>query len=406
MEWETIPGFSKYEASKCGKIRTKKTGRIRKNPKHPQLGYTYIGLTNDKGIKRTKYVHQLIAATFLGPYPSQNHVVHHIDGNKTNNKTCNLKYVTRSTNMKFAQSNRKQNYSWKKKKYTRIQGEIWKDIPGTANQVSNLGRVRSKHGRDFWWIRRQSPNTQGYLQIGLSYNGKHTCVRTHTLVATAFLGAPPTSQHVVNHIDGNITNNNASNLEWVTRSENAKHAYANGLIAPQKGHKNNFALAPPQIHEIHTRLLDGDNIEDITQDYPVSSNTILKIKRGKYRKEEIATPEQILKIGIRHKKNNTSRKLTDEQILEIYKRAHNGESPSKIAKDYNISQPLVSNIKAERVHKKITSPSKRNNKHLIFQLTTEEIKKAKEEYVKHNNVTLLANKYDVEYHHMYKMLNQ
>jgi hypothetical protein len=38
-----------------------------------------------------------------------------------------------------------------------------------------------------------------------------------------------------NHIDGNKLNNHISNLEWVTRSENTKHAYKLGLMRQKKG---------------------------------------------------------------------------------------------------------------------------------------------------------------------------
>lgn len=42
----------------------------------------------------------------------------------------------------------------------------------------------------------------------------------HRIVATAFLGDPPTKQHVVDHIDTNRQNNRPENLRWVTRLEN------------------------------------------------------------------------------------------------------------------------------------------------------------------------------------------
>ena len=57
-------------------------------------------------------------------------------------------------------------------------------------------------------------NEKGYMVFG----GE----RVHRIVATAFLGEPPTENHVlVDHIDTNRQNNRPKNLRWVTKVENA-----------------------------------------------------------------------------------------------------------------------------------------------------------------------------------------
>lgn len=57
------------------------------------------------------------------------------------------------------------------------------------------------------------PNRQsGYMGIA--------SVPIHRIVATAFFGAPPTKDHVVDHIDTNKRNNRPENLRWITRLEN------------------------------------------------------------------------------------------------------------------------------------------------------------------------------------------
>lgn len=64
-------------------------------------------------------------------------------------------------------------------------------------------------------------DTNGYVSVTLSGQRSY---RVHRLVAEAFLPNPENKPEV-NHIDGNKQNNNVSNLEWVSKSENAIHSH-------------------------------------------------------------------------------------------------------------------------------------------------------------------------------------
>lgn len=90
--------------------------------------------------------------------------------------------------------------------------EKWKpikDLPGYS--VSNEGRVRKDSTGQIMVLSKNS----GYCRITIS---KHI----HRLVAEAFIEKPcDTVKCWVDHIDGNRSNNNVSNLRWVTPSENA-----------------------------------------------------------------------------------------------------------------------------------------------------------------------------------------
>lgn len=78
----------------------------------------------------------------------------------------------------------------------------------------------------------ERPTTEGsYMNVPvIGLHGRATNVSAHRLVALAWCNPPENWQELeVNHKDGNKHNNHADNLEWMTRSENIRHAFANGL---------------------------------------------------------------------------------------------------------------------------------------------------------------------------------
>ena len=72
--------------------------------------------------------------------------------------------------------------------------------------------MRVRKDDNIWTFGKPNDKT-GYMEIA----GQ----RVHRIVAFAFLGNPPTDQHVVDHIDTNRRNNRPDNLRWLTRLENA-----------------------------------------------------------------------------------------------------------------------------------------------------------------------------------------
>ena len=110
--------------------------------------------------------------------------------------------------------------------------EIWKDIPQYEGlyMVSNLGRVKSlpKLRCKSEKILKNKITKDGYYETSLSKNGKAKYIRTHRLVAIAFI-ENVFNKDQVNHIDGNKLNNCVDNLEWCTLQENKEHAIRTGL---------------------------------------------------------------------------------------------------------------------------------------------------------------------------------
>lgn len=89
------------------------------------------------------------------------------------------------------------------------------------------GRIYSHRSNKFL---SPSKTTDGYLAVRFTNDQKEgKTFKVHRLVAILFI---PNEQNLpeVNHKDGNKQNNNVNNLEWVSHSQNIKHAWDNKLI--------------------------------------------------------------------------------------------------------------------------------------------------------------------------------
>jgi DNA-binding CsgD family transcriptional regulator len=83
-----------FWVSKTGDVWSERSGQVL-SQRIGTHGYAAINLSRLGG---TKLLHRLVAETWLGPPPSPDRVVDHIDGDKLNNAVENLEWVTRQEN--------------------------------------------------------------------------------------------------------------------------------------------------------------------------------------------------------------------------------------------------------------------------------------------------------------------
>lgn len=121
--------------------------------------------------------------------------------------------------------------------------EVWRDVVGYEGlyEVSNLGNVRGVARTHLRYDKQgnayevhvparclvKKDNSNGYYRVSLSRDNRVRQLFVHRLVAMAFVENPD-NLPVIDHIDGDRHNNDASNLRWCTQGDNLHYSYQNG----------------------------------------------------------------------------------------------------------------------------------------------------------------------------------
>ncbi len=337
--FKVINGYEKYMIGNNGNILTIKTNKIKKIDNY--LEYSKITLSDINYKKKNFAVHRLVAEAFI-PNPLNKEYVNHINGNKKDNRVDNLEWLTPSENTQHAYNTgltipKKGEHSSVSKLTNKEVLEIyyaegmhidiscktvqrikhkkgWKHLLNNLQNIdivfSHLKEIDLKNnfiknktnkfieynkkkikGFDNYLIDingnvyntntkkylKPTTNKHGYLKITLSKNCKPYYCLIHRLVALAFIDNP-NSKKIINHKNGIKLDNNVKNLEWVTTSENTKHAWDNGLIKNIYGEeKSTSKLKEIDIVEIFYSKL---NAIDLSIKYNISKEHVRLIKRG------------------------------------------------------------------------------------------------------------------------------
>lgn len=97
-DWKDVPGFEgRYMVSDDGYVFSLRTGKLLK-PNRKKTGYLEVTLAKNNRLTY-RQLHRLIAEAFI-PNPENKPQVNHKNGDKTDNRVCNLEWVTGSENQR------------------------------------------------------------------------------------------------------------------------------------------------------------------------------------------------------------------------------------------------------------------------------------------------------------------
>ena len=167
--------------------------------------------------------------------------------------------------------------------------ELWKPLLEYKGiEVSSIGRIKkAANKRRKERILTEFPKDRdGYYRCSVQkLDGTWTSQPVHRLVAKAFI-VNSSSKEVVNHIDGNRTNNRIENLEWVTPRENVLHSFKYGNRKIYREVPKNSLLTEFQIEQID-KLREIYTVNQIAKLYNIEYQSLKNIIHKKKQCERL-----------------------------------------------------------------------------------------------------------------------
>jgi SPBc2 prophage-derived putative HNH homing endonuclease yosQ len=233
--------------------------------------------------------------------------------------------------------------------------EEYKTLPWAKNyKVSNTGKVFSfakiKLGIELKPViiknkRAMSLGKDLYPYVSISDNNKKIRnYNIHRLVAETFIPNPE-NKPMVNHIDGDKTNNRVNNLEWVTPKENIQHAVKEGLMNPPIGERcASSKYKESQVLEAIKLLSEGKPNCEVAKLTGINDRAVSDI-RNKKRWGYLWDTDQTKGLTIPDGNNGQYKpKIPLETRIEIIKDAEY-YAPSDLIKKYGICSSVATKIR-------------------------------------------------------------
>jgi hypothetical protein len=165
----------------------------------------------------------------------------------------------------------------------KIDGMDVKEIPNYEGYyIAKNGDIFSTRGRWNPSIPKKLKQTlqNGYPSVSIYKTGNKgsgygDTLYVHRLLADAFIPKID-GKTFINHKDGNKTNNELSNLEWVTQQENNLHAFQTGLMTQMKYTKEQYLEILDRYH------VKGERQSDIARSMGLPKDVVNDlISRGR-----------------------------------------------------------------------------------------------------------------------------